>query len=529
MSYTSSAVYKAVKSCIERVGRSPYLFLGSGFSRRYAGTDSWEGLLRHLCALVNDNPFYYDVLAAEAAESGGDINPGVATLLNHVLTKTILSDPSYEEFRSRNEILIKSGCPIIKIAAAERVRSFEPCDNMEEFAFLKSMAHRKISGIITTNYDQIADNLFSDFEVFVGQEDLLFNPSFGIGEIYKIHGSVTKPSSLILDKHDYDAYEEKQAYLSAKLLTIFAENPVIFIGYSISDPNIRSLLKSLAKCVGPDNLNFLRDRLLFVTRGQDEASPYTMSFEGVGDIEMTRISTNDFKLVYKAINDCETRYAPRVLRQLRQSIYKLASEVDPTSNIAVTGFEQIDSIPDNLNIVLGIAAVSSHHHGHVVKADHLYEDVVLDNKYLDPTLTVEEYLPDLLRTNAGGLPMYKYLSVYRPAALQPKVMELLDKRQTLDDFLNAQLVHTKNNFRAERATLSVEAIVEEFGLHEAYKKLYFLEANEIDLDSLKHCLVSLLTDGDVTLRGNSELKRLIRIYDFLKYGSAVDKSSNSGA
>ncbi len=47
------------------------------------------------------------------------------------------------------------------------------------------------------------------------------------------------PLSLVLTQGDYEAFETDKKYLSAKLLTYFAEHPLLFIGYGANDPNIR--------------------------------------------------------------------------------------------------------------------------------------------------------------------------------------------------------------------------------------------------------------------------------------------------
>ena len=65
----------------------------------------------------------------------------------------------------------------------------------------------------------------------------------GIAEIYKIHGSVQNPESIVINKADYQKFYDKGKYLAAKLMTIFMEYPIIFIGYSISDSDIQAILK----------------------------------------------------------------------------------------------------------------------------------------------------------------------------------------------------------------------------------------------------------------------------------------------
>ena len=102
-----------------------------------------------------------------------------------------------------------------------------------------------MSGIITTNYDNLLHFLFPKFDKYIGQEELIFRNITGIGEIYKIHGSVTCPSSLVLTSKDYENFETKSAYLIAKLLTIFLEYPLATIHeviFTTIDVNMASIV-----------------------------------------------------------------------------------------------------------------------------------------------------------------------------------------------------------------------------------------------------------------------------------------------
>ena len=74
----------------------------------------------------------------------------------------------------------------------------------------------------------------------------------------------------------------------------------------------------------------------------------------------------------------------------------------------------------------------------------MYEDVVFDNKYFNPVLVVEEYLPDLLKYNVGGLPMHKYLKDY-DKSLFGNVKENFLKLNSIDSFLNGQLLKLKKH------------------------------------------------------------------------------------
>ena len=67
--------------------------------------------------------------------------------------------------------------------------NFDNADHPEEISAL-GHARKNIAGVITTNFDRYLEHLFPEHVPYIGQDELLFNQSYGVGEIYKIHGCV---------------------------------------------------------------------------------------------------------------------------------------------------------------------------------------------------------------------------------------------------------------------------------------------------------------------------------------------------
>ncbi len=230
----------------------PFLFVGSGLSRRYLGTPSWQELLDHLISLIAVDEFSHSMYMDDARDrKSGEVNlPKLASVITEDFKTKWRDDKS---FRTEDpELLnnVEAGVKPIKAEVAHYLRSFSP--NYEEYGkeieMLKTLCAKSISGIVTTNYDTFLDKL-TNFTCYIGQTELLTSTTQGIAEIYKIHGCVSKPDTLVFDEFDYQNFVDKMKYLSAKLLTIFLEYPVIFLGYSITDTNIRSIFDAILDCL----------------------------------------------------------------------------------------------------------------------------------------------------------------------------------------------------------------------------------------------------------------------------------------
>lgn len=122
----------------------------------------------------------------------------------------------------------------IKFAIAEYLRALPPKADKSMMAALAeeivSIKNIRPHAIITTNYDQFLETAFPEYQPVIGQQ-IIQGANLSVGEIFKIHGCVSDPNSLVFTEGDYAQFIKRKKYLSAKLLTFFSEHPLLFIGY----------------------------------------------------------------------------------------------------------------------------------------------------------------------------------------------------------------------------------------------------------------------------------------------------------
>lgn len=516
------AIRNEILERIKKTGRYPFLFVGAGMSQRYAQAKNWEGLLRYFCTEFSGNEFQYDVYAKRVSEEDYyGKQPKIAQLLEKDYDEAVLTQEKYRNFREKHKNEIKAGVSALKIAVAEYCLDQTLTGQYEEeIKLFEEAAKKNLSGIITTNYDALLEQICKDYEVYVGQKEIVFADIYEYAEIYKIHGSAFEPESIVLTSEDYKKIEETEPYLVAKIMTIFLEYPVIFMGYSVQDKDIQNILQSISVCLDQKHIEMLKDRLIFVEYAEgDTIESISYSFANKRQIEMTRIKTRDFKNIFQALLEVETTYSPKVLRQLKKQIYEMVNVAQPNGQIQASGFEGLEKLGEEGKFIIAVG--TNRGPARIIKAEEIYEDIIFDNKYFNPQTVVKEYLPELLKSNSGGLPMYKYLDLYQEE-LFGKVKENVLKHDRIDTFLNEQLRIQKNSYRREFPDISVEKIIEKEGKEVAYRKMCFLEKEEINLKHMLKYLSELLKEKGVSyLKNNSELKRLIRIYDWTKYNSIV--------
>jgi hypothetical protein len=192
--------------------RRAVLFVGAGVSMG-VGLPSWEDLTKHMVDeleldgdLLGDTPYDYQTLAEYYRLIRGDLRA-----LNHWIE---------EHWKVSRERL-----------AGSLVHSL--------------IVSMDFPVIFTTNYDRNLETAFQScgrpFVKLATARDIA-NATVGLTQIVKFHGDFDDEASLVLTETDYFERLRFESPLDVKFHADALSNSVLFIGYSMSDLNIRLLL-----------------------------------------------------------------------------------------------------------------------------------------------------------------------------------------------------------------------------------------------------------------------------------------------
>ncbi|GAA2988438.1 SIR2 family protein [Prevotella corporis] len=498
---------------------APFLFIGSGFTKHYLDTPDWETLLskftqKHINA-------YYTSLDTK------DLSI-VATEIAKECNKEFWSLPDDDEYKKSFQDKATNISSVLKDKIAKFFVEYslkEPEETyLEELVILSKL---NIDGIITTNWDDFCERQFPKFTKYVGQKELLFSKSIvNIGEIYKIHGCMREPESLVLTHEDYTDFNKRNAYLAAKLITIFIEHPIVFIGYSMNDNNIKSILASIVQCLDQDKIGLLQNNLFFVEWNRDadaemEVERYDMLMSEGVTLPVIRIKTHEFKPVYECLATFERQMSANVLRFYKQQFYEIVYSEKPERKLYVLPEKEIETNKD-IQFVCGFGTIAKYQSavGYTgLKARDIFKDIVFQSGNYDSEALLTKTIPEL-RKSTRYIPIYKYLRAIGINSEDDYTSNQLGLNMPLlkqDDFC-------AYNFDEEKKRLSLDAALKSFPdtIWKICALIPYLSLQDEDLPILQHFIEEnfngfLISGNKKSKQYSTYFKKLICFYDWRKY------------
>lgn len=319
-----------IKKFVSSFRNHPVMFVGTGLSLRYLENSfSWDALLERIACEVDPNNEYYLDLKAQSMTGEKVCFEKVAGKLESDFNEVLQKDRNGKH-KDINDLFYENMKNNINISRFKLYIS----QLLHELSFRSSMAseiselkkaRKNIGSVITTNYDQMIESIFG-FSPLVGNDILLSNP---YGSVYKIHGCVTKPERIIITDADYSVFSQKYELIRAQLLSLFIHNPIIFIGYSIGDQNIKDILKTIFTYVDSSSpeAKKIRDNFLLVEYESDsdshEVYEHDIDIEGFPTIRINKLSTDDFSALFQALAGLKLPVSAMDVRKVQTVVHEI--------------------------------------------------------------------------------------------------------------------------------------------------------------------------------------------------------------
>ena len=521
-----------ISEFISKFRTHPILFIGAGISLRYyEKAYSWESLLKTIATDLNKgNPQLYLDLRNKAMDALGTCDyPSLATALEAEIDARLKDSSSKEDSIPQiwgvvNKIFYETAeenrkTSRLKIWVKELLSALElnQLRKSEVPSFKK--ACEKVASIVTTNYDTFVEDHLG-FSPLLGNDILLSNP---YQSVYKIHGSVTDPSNMVLTKEDYDLFNHRYELIQAQLISLFIHNPIVFLGYSINDANIQKLLSVIFSYVDRNSdlgrkvaENFLRVQYERDSENLDiqEETFHIRLGEREADIPINVLKTDKFIALYDALSNLQLPVEAIHLKRVEHAFHriKLGGE------IAVKLVGDLENV-DNRELVLAIGP-----------RDRI--DVSLDKIYRVAE-AIQSYFEITEEFKSGMVILTDDVnkSMYFPAKGIAHVFPEMERKKELcqqqDELLNKEFNRIKTNSGCRSDHTDVDDILrdERIVASNKIKAIFYQVYNAgIALDDVRSYLYNRLQDSTESVP--TDIRKLLCLYDSRKY-SEEDPSSKS--
>ena len=317
--------------------KPPILLLGSGISRRYSKeSPDWHGLLARIAfriGISKERLVTFEEEAREQCNEGLGHLPMLATILGKQFRHMVMDEgvePGTILDETELKAYVEGDTDAIKIMVASEFSKLRIQDDpsiqqeLEQFRRLSDI----IPCIITTNYDRLieSDIMQNRFKVYSKVSDYYLSGSQGIGEIFKIHGTCDDPSTIVINQNDYLHLAEDSKIVTAKILSVLCDYPMLIMGYSLEDADVKGILDDLISSLDDEKLREVEKNIVYVSYkpGLDGFRNAVMNVEHNGHrMSLRAIETDNFEAIFREIGDMEASASPMLIRRLRQLVKKI--------------------------------------------------------------------------------------------------------------------------------------------------------------------------------------------------------------
>ncbi|WP_157272628.1 SIR2 family protein [Paenibacillus daejeonensis] len=514
----------------------PVVFVGAGLSKRFLNDfPDWTTLLEDFWKELGLSNFFGEF--NKVRDSIGKENPHYSDKeLNHysnIRMGSILEENyngafndgkvSIPNFSARDAYY--SRISPFKKAISEKFKMYTFKNGVEEeySSFQKMLLKAQI--ILSTNYDKFIEESYdniSEYQItkYIGQKGF-FQDTLGYAELYKLHGCVDSPENIIITENDYENFEKNSVLISAKIISMMMNSSIIFVGYSLTDINVRKIIKEFTRSLTDHELSILEDKLVLVEWKENEQLfvEEVVNDQDLG-CKLRVIKTDNFQKLFSTISTINQGVSPSEVRKYKHVIKELIIDRGKKGALhsVLLSPEDLDSLEQGLltkNITVAIG-----------DAKYIFQIPDLISYCLDYISDTDEINTDIrLRLLVGQnsrarLPMNKLLKreLIEASTLHSSEKEkLIAKISTFSNFeSNYNTITQSSVFR--RDTADLDAIISSKEKKQKIYETISFNIKHLNLDGVKSFLVGELKElkekGEIRL--NTEMRRVLLLYDIVK-------------
>lgn len=520
--------------------RMPVLFIGSGLSRRYLyNFPDWETLLKESFKKINSDPFHYQKhydRLNRAGLSSFEIYKELGSIAENEFNEAFYSRKV--KINTTGKHWIETGVSPYKMYLAlkfKKMKFYKSSQNLEEIKEFKKLKN-KISAVITTNYDKFLESFIfdTDYSVYKRQYEMFSASSYNIAEIYKIHGCITDADSIIITKEDYAKFETSRRLFIAKMLTLFAESPIIFLGYSFTDENIQKIVQDFLECLSPHDLSTIHEHLIFISwkKGCSEINEIRRSImtSSGKEIPITELQTDNYLKIYQTLNEIMPGISPARIRETKRIVKKIVDisiEQGQETSLMVN-IDDLDKISNTKALAIAVGYKSDFVQESGYKAfpeSIIYEDILKDNQHLDPRKVCFDRYTSI--SHQRVLPIFKYAKkIASEISENERLLSYIKSKDAKEKILSKTLNNQIQNYPALTSKSEVDSRLDDYETINKKCMLILKNIHILTTDDIRNYCIYMFDDFIANGMKDTHFKRCVLYLDFLEnYEEYKEKSS----
>lgn len=136
-----------------------------------------------------------------------------------------------------------------RASTIENLKSILHINTVQPGEVHNAFARLPFDTIVTTNYDCLLEKAYKNVGrkyIVIADENQFSTAKINFAShestlILEIHSDFDHPDKMVITENDFDKYREENSLMTIYFASLMMVRPVLFIGYSLNDPNIRPI------------------------------------------------------------------------------------------------------------------------------------------------------------------------------------------------------------------------------------------------------------------------------------------------